>query len=136
MLINMKNIFTANPILKVNSLVLGAFIWYITSQHQALHVQVKAPVCLENISDHHTINIPDEITLQISGNRSDLEHIDYSNLALHVNAQELNEGTNFIAITHEKLFLPQSIKLINYSPLVVKALVTSTQAKDFIPCSA
>lgn len=135
MLINLKNILTSNPVLKVVSFLLGFFLWYVMSAQRNISLQIMVPLCIQNSSDHVLINSPEEIRIYIAGNRTDVYNLDRQNLAFHLDAHELHEGTNLIAVTAERLFLPPSIKLINYSPLVVKALVTNNPPKDLIACA-
>jgi hypothetical protein len=62
------------------------------------------------------VKAPETVTLKIMGKRSALCALDVDQLAIHINAARLNNGTNPVAITEQSLFLPESIKLVHYSP--------------------
>lgn len=133
--ISIKNILTSNPILKIVSLMLGFFLWHILSTNKQITQRVTVPICVENKVDAVDITTPNEVVVTLAGPRAYMRTMDYENIALHLDAHELHEGNNFIAITAEKLFLPPSVKLINYDPLVIQTFVTKNNSKDSIACT-
>lgn len=112
----LKRILLANAPLKIVSLIIGYTFWYIFGHAHTVTTKVQVPVCFYGTSKAFVINSPDTITVELTGKRSHLHSLDLPSLALHINAQKLQVGPNPIEITSATLFLPESIKLINYSP--------------------
>jgi hypothetical protein len=97
---------------------------------------LTVPVCFDDAPENLLIESPEVVKIQVSGKRADLRNLNLNNLAFHIDAQKLSVGNNRLAITAEKLFLPESINLLNYSPLVFSAHATRTITKDTISCTA
>jgi hypothetical protein len=53
-----------------------------------------------------------------------LTMLDTTQLTAHINAEQFNHGKNPIMISQQTLFLPESIKLIHYTPCSIIATVT------------
>src|SRR5579885_1148801 len=117
MKLSLKSILESNLSLKAMSLFLGIGFWYIYSSYHPTSITVDVPLCFYGSAADKTIDAPESIKVQLSGKRSDFYNLDLSNLALHINADELIPGDQLIDITEEKLFLPKKIKLLSYTPL-------------------
>jgi hypothetical protein len=130
------SLVTNNLVLKIISLIFGFLLWYIIGQAFTTTMWLTVPVCIDDAPDNFIIESADIIKIHVAGKRADLRNLNLTSLAFHVDAQKLVAGTNRLAITAEKLFLPESIKLLNYSPLVFSAQATRTITKDTISCTA
>jgi len=106
----------SNAPLKVISLILGYTFWYIFGNSHISTAWINVPLCFYNVANTQTVHAPEKISVKIAGKRSDLRALDAEQLAIHINAQNLQNGRNLITITDEALFLPNSIKLVHYTP--------------------
>jgi hypothetical protein len=48
--------------------------------------------------------------------RADLENLKNDDLALHINAQKLEAGKHALPITAQQLLLPDTFKVVHYTP--------------------
>lgn len=110
-----KTIWSNTP-LKIISLLLGYTFWYIFGSSHISSAWITVPVCFYNIPQQISLNGPESIALKIAGKRSELRALDLDNLAIHINAECLTIGKNSLTLTEQSLFLPESIKLVHYSP--------------------
>lgn len=111
-----KKIIWSNIPLKLISLSLGYTFWYIFGHSHTITTWITVPLSFYNVPQHGSLQAPEYISVKISGKRSDITALDINNVSIHINAQKLREGNNLIPITSESLFLPQTIKLVHYSP--------------------
>lgn len=116
MKLSVKRTMHSNAILKVISCILGYAFWTVLSATHTNTVRVDVPVCFYAQEDRHDIKAPETIKVTLSGKRSDLLAVDTKALAIHVNAAQLHNGHNQLVINNETLFLPDTVKLVNYCP--------------------
>src|SRR3990172_9535257 len=102
-----KNVWRNAP-LKVISLILGYTFWYIFGNSHTCTAWITVPLCFYNVPTAQTVRAPETISVKIAGKRADLRALDPEQLAIHINAQELQQGRNLITITNDALFLPNS----------------------------
>jgi hypothetical protein len=102
--------------LKLISIILGYTFWYIFGHSHTITTWITVPLTFYNVPQYNTVKAPEYVSLKISGKRADISALDITELAIHINAQKLQEGPNLLPITSESLFLPPSIKLVHYSP--------------------
>lgn len=118
-----KNAFLNNKTIKILSLILGYSLWCLIGNLYVQTTTQKVPICFYNIPENVTIETkPEIVSVQLSGKRSDLSHC--SDLAIHINASSLMAGEHKIAPSEELLFLPKTINLVHYQPLVINLTVT------------
>ncbi len=110
-----KNVWRNVP-LKVISLMLGYTFWYIFGNSHTSTAWITVPLCFYNVPTAQTIRAPETISVKIAGKRSDLRSLDSAQLAIHINAEKLDPGRTVLTITNDALFLPNSIKLVHYTP--------------------
>jgi len=103
----------------------GYTFWFIFGHSQTITTQVTVPLCFYGASDSTQIQAPDTVQIELNGKRSIMQSLDLSNLAVHVDARELVAGTQPIELSQKSLFLPESIKLVHYTPAQI--LVTVKQ---------
>lgn len=120
-----KKILWHNAPLKVISLILGYTFWYIFGHSHVTTAWVTVPLYFYNVPPATTIKAPETLFIKIAGKRSELRALDFEHLAIHIDAQTLQEGPNRLAISDARLFLPDTIKLIHYSPSNPTAEVTT-----------
>ena len=127
MLLTLKTIVTKNTPLKVCSFILGYSIWSVFSNLHTTTQEFTVPLCCYRLPEHLEFNAPETINIVLSGKKNQLANINTQELAVHIQADDLALGTNPIAVTDATLFLPESIKLVHYSPVPV--IITTTIRK-------
>jgi hypothetical protein len=127
---------TTNIVLKTISLLLGFTLWYIMSNTLHTSFWLTVPVCFDNTPESFALDAVDHIRICIGGTRADTRSLNTKEIAFHIDGQQLHTGDNTLLVTSEKLFLPPSIKLLNYEPLVLHVHATRTISKDTTACTA
>lgn len=117
MKLSLKSILESNLSLKVMSFFLGIGFWCIYSAFHPTSINVDVPVCFYGRADGKDIEAPETINVKLMGKRTDFYNLDLTNIALHINTDELVPGEQVIEVSDEKLFLPKNIKLVHCSPL-------------------
>lgn len=116
MVISPKKILNNNAPLKVFSLVLGYMVWSIFSSGNTTTIQKEVPLCFYNIPENYLINAPETIHITLAGTRAHLYSLNIQALAIHLDARTMQQGSNPIHLTKDTLFLPDSLKLVHYTP--------------------
>jgi hypothetical protein len=114
--IPLKKLFFSNAPLKIISLFFGYSFWYIASSHQTITITQNVPLYFSELNSTYQIQGPENIQIILQGTRSQLYTLDYNTLAAHVPTDNLKSGINGIRITGQNLFLPNTIKLVEYKP--------------------
>ena len=110
-----KNTLETNLSLKLVSLVLGFFCWFVFSQQGSLSLEV--PVCgFSDKAQTKKLAGLETVHITLKGKRSELYNLDQKSLGLHVNLDELEAGNHLVQVNPKKLLLPESIKLVDYNP--------------------
>lgn len=110
-----KKTMWRNTSLKFTAFLLGYTFWYVFGQSHTSTAWITLPLCFYNVPKQTMIKGPETMALKIIGKRSDLRLLDIDTLAIHINAEELTHGKNLVTITEKSIFLPESIKLVDYS---------------------
>ncbi len=108
--------FTSTPFLKATAIILGFLFWTIIGDSFPSYRWVTVPVAFYNTSKS-VIEAPETVKVQLKGKRSQLRALDENQLAVHINAQELNDGPHQLEVTREMLLLPATISLGDIIPL-------------------
>ncbi len=107
-------VITNNLMLKVVSLMIGTACWLHYSYQQPVRLHRDLPVSFYNTDPDQVIQAPEQIHVELMAKRADLYRLDLDHLALHIDACKLHEGKQPLTIGHKQLFLPPSVKLVNY----------------------
>ena len=132
----LKKILCHNAPLKAVAFILGYSFWYILGHGHTINIWLKVPLSFYEIPEHFTLHAPDAVAINLAGKRSDLYNLDKNRLAVHINAHKLSPGYNNLSITAETLFLPDTIKLVDYKPSNIlievkeKTINTTTNHND------
>lgn len=105
-----------NRLLKVIALLIGYTFWYIFGGSHAAVAELSVPLCFYHVPADTHINAPESISVKLAGKRSDIRAVEHEHLAVHIDASRLQKGKNLLTITKQELLLPNSIKLVQYSP--------------------
>lgn len=107
--------------LKILALVFGYSLWNTMSEPYKKLVTLQAPVSFYQ-SQGKIIEGPDTVTVSISAPRKELYQLT-KHLAVHIDAQNLQEGNNLVKLGTEHLLLPESVNLITCFPEAVTVIV-------------
>lgn len=103
-------------LLKIIALIIGYTFWYIFGGSHAAVVSLSVPLCFYHVPADTHINAPESISVKLAGKRTDIRAVEHEHLAVHIDASKLQKGKNLLKITKQELLLPNSIKLVQYSP--------------------
>lgn len=115
--------------LKCLALIFGYALWHSVSTYQKIQITQKIPVCFYNTQPAQIIHAPETINVTLYGTRKDLFKITFD-AALHYNAQMLPTGTNTLPITKEQIFLPESVRLVHYTPTEITVVIQETHTEN------
>ena len=113
---SMRKTVLNNLTLKIIASIIAYGIWFLLNQSRTISIDVQAPLCFYNGAPTDTVSAPEIISLTLSGKSHDLRTIDLANLACHIDIANLHTGENPLIVSHETLFLPESINLLHYYP--------------------
>lgn len=130
MIHNLKNLLCNNAPIKIISCILGISIWALSSSLRVSQETISVPVCFYAVQQGDTIQAPESISITLSGKRDDLQLLDKEKIALHIDAQQLHEGRQLLAIREEHLLLPEHIKIVHYNPLNLIVQKTSSHTVE------
>lgn len=118
----LKKLLSNNLLVKVISFIFGYCIWSMLSASHVTTVELDVPLCFFN-RPALALQAPETVTVQLSGKRTALRALNTKTLAIHIDASRMHIGANPIVLETETLFLPNTIKLLHYSPtnLVIHA---------------
>lgn len=113
---NIKNYLALKFPLKLVSVLFSYALWCIMSSSQIVHHSYQATLTFYNAPASTTITAPETVTVVLQGKRSILRHVNPDRLTAHIDAQTLKKGTHHLQLDNATIFLPESIKLVHYSP--------------------
>jgi hypothetical protein len=100
--------------------VVAAILWWgAYESYRVIERAYTIPCCVyyQDSEKHaHLDEAPEMIQVQLRGTRRALRTLDTESLAAHIDGILLEKGKQQLLITEENLFLPPTIKLINWSP--------------------
>lgn len=111
-----------NLSLKILALVFGYTLWKSMSEAHKVEVSMRAPISFYN--EHGlVIDCPESVAVTLFAKRHAISQLT-RDIALHIDANTLEEGENSIAINEKNLLLPDTVKLLNCTP---QRLLVSTK---------
>lgn len=118
MRISLQRTLLNKNFLRISSLLIGFLLWSIMSTLHHSKITVRVPVCFYNNENVTELwDAPESLIVTLKGNKSDLRAINVAELAVHIDAKKLTNQKNNLNITNQNLFLPEQVKLVNYSPM-------------------
>jgi len=114
--------------LKVISLTLGYAFWCMLSQSHTASLQLTVPLTFYNVPQTLTVRAPETVHITLIGKRIDLWHIDLKTLALHIDMAGKQAGEHPLQLTVAQAFLPETIKLIDYTPCNLSVQLTPKES--------
>jgi hypothetical protein len=96
----------------------GAALWWwsLYEESRIIERSYRIPCCFYPAESSRIAQAPEMIRVLLRGTRRSLRTIDPESLALHIDVTSLLPGTHALPVDETTLFLPQTIKLINWSP--------------------
>lgn len=117
MLTSTKHHLLNNLSLSLISLIFGYALWQSMSQPYAITAEFSVPLSFYN-NTAETLNAPETVVVTLKGTRKELYKL-APNLATHINTHVLQSGENTVKITHNNLFLPDSVQLLHCVPSAI-----------------
>jgi len=114
-----KKLLTTHLLLKIVCVLLAYGLWTSINKNRVVTRSFNVPLCFYNTKQGLSINAPEIITVTLQGQWEILRHIASEHLAAHINGDHLTQGDTPLAINATHLLLPESVKLVHYSPLPV-----------------
>lgn len=116
-------------ICSLGSLICGFFTWHMINQTRPMTIALKVPLCFYETSIDQKIDAPETICITLKGPRNELARIDFSTLALHIDARSI-QNEHPLTLTTAHLFLPEQIKLLHYEPAPLHVRTYSSLKSD------
>lgn len=113
---SLKKIMGNNILVKIISFIFGYCLWTMLSYATVNTIECTVPLCFFNQHKNYELQAPETVTIQLRGTRKAIRALNHDALAIHINALNMHIGTNPIVLESESLFLPNTIKLVHYSP--------------------
>lgn len=118
--VQLKSILISNSLLKIFALIFGYFFWYILAQNQSLEIVQKVPLSFYTPQSEFKVIAPTEIELNLVGKRHDLQKIAFANLENQIDISHLTQPGQYpIEIEPKHIFLPNNVKLLYYTPVII-----------------
>ncbi len=108
-----------NSILKCGTSIAAIIFWHIFSGIHTITIPLEIPLCFYGATNEQKISAPETVSVILQGNRRQLSLLDQKTIAFHIDVQTLSQGTMPVYLTAQQLFLPDTIKLIHYTPHVL-----------------
>jgi hypothetical protein len=71
------------------------------------------------VKDGQQIQAPEQLLVEVQAARADLERLQNESIALHIDAEKLEQGKQTIAVNAQQLLLPDTFKVVHYNPAQV-----------------
>lgn len=118
------NRYLNNLSLKILAVVFGYTLWKTMSDGHNAQLARRIPVSFYN-NQGLIIESPDSVEVSLLGTRSSLYKLT-RNLALHIDATGLQQGSNTITPNEQLLLLPEQIKLLHCTPSALNISITQS----------
>ena len=112
--------------LKIIALISGYLLWRVISGYHTTTITFLAPLSFYNTTSYH-IRAPEAVSITLKGHKKSFIQL-AETLALHINIALLHEGENHIRVSTENLFLPDGVKLVEWSPHYFTITLTKIDA--------
>lgn len=92
----------------------GCWWWHESS---IIVVQTyTVPCCFYGYENKKITDAPEQIEIMLCGKKRDLRHLDKKRLAVHIDVSRLDKGAQRLEVDHRNLFLPPTVRLIEWFP--------------------
>lgn len=122
-----KKALQTNNSLKIFATITGLLFWTMLSQSQKITVTLPVTLKIHHSSPSVIVHGPRQVYATLQGKRTELKRALTSGIFAHLDDMALQKGTHAIELTEKHLVLPQSIKVVSYSPhtlLMTKVIAT------------
>lgn len=107
------------------ALAIGYGLWSSLARITCVTKTYTVPLSFYQVPKHFTIDAPETIQVTLSAPRHALASI-AEQLVLYINVAHFSSGRWPVTVTNKELFLPENIKLVNYSFAHITVKPTST----------
>lgn len=116
----LKSILINNSVLKITALIFGYAFWLILAQRQSLQITQKVPLSFYTPQSGLEIKAPINIEFNLEGTRKDLQKIDLAGLGVHLDLSHITQPGHYqVPIIKDQIFLPNNVKLLYYTPVII-----------------
>jgi hypothetical protein len=112
-----KAVLRSSTLLKLAACIIAYFLWSLLSDLYPVHFSYTVPVLLPAKQGISVKKAPSHIKVTFQGLRRHLRSLDLTALNVIIPLEELHEGTNLIKLNNLHFALPESITVIDYTPL-------------------
>ncbi len=112
---------------KCLALIIGILLWQMVSVFHNTSITLSLPIYLFNKEENRTYTAPEKVEVTISGTKNDLKTIDFSSLAIHLDAKKYADVYKNIIIVPRHLLLPPKIRITRVQP---SNIVITTKKKS------
>ncbi len=116
MVLKPKHIISSNAPLKALALIAGYFFWHLFGSTHLVTMRVTVPLSFYDVPHNWHIAAPESVEVQLRGSRPQLYALQQNPISAHISAQQLIPGKSRLLLDNQTLFLPDSIKLVHYTP--------------------
>jgi hypothetical protein len=92
------------------------------STNRILEISKIVPLCIHSLK--YCITHPPVVNITLKGPRAALKTIDWKNLAAHIDFDQISQSPPCVSLTTNHLSLPNTIKLISYTPSPLSLEIT------------
>ncbi len=113
---DLKNIVLTNWPIKIISLILGYTFWLALGARLITNQWITIPLSFYNTKKGIAISAPETVTVALRGTRTDLANLNFGQVAAHIDASQLSQGTQLISLHSQQLLLPNNIHMLHSKP--------------------
>ncbi len=120
MIIKSRKNLANNSILKVFALIFGYAFWLILAKNQVIEINHQIPLTFYLPESNLNLTGPTNLTIGLLASRLNLQKLDLKTIGAHIDTSNLKKpGIYPISITNDHIFLPNYVKLLYYTPVMI-----------------
>lgn len=113
---------------RLAALVLGYSVWFFASGYQWSQREYTVPICFYQ-TQGRAIQAPESVIIKISGPHKEMFHLDPTQLAIHIDLTNYQDGEHEILLNAANLFLPETLKMVELIPSFISFKIESISKK-------
>lgn len=118
----LKSFLASKSSLRIMASIMGFSLWSWMSIDSRVKIPYEMPICFYEVADNCALQAPERVTVCLQGSRHSLREVFEQHPALHINADLLKDGDNNLFIGEQKIFLPDSVKLLHCSAQMIHVI--------------
>lgn len=131
MIIKSKKKLANNSVIKAFSLIFGYAFWLILAKNQIIEISHNIPLTFYLPEAKLNLTGPSNITVGLKASRFDLQKLDLKSMGAHIDTSNLTKpGVYPISITSEQIFVPNYLKLLYYTPVMINIEISESNFNE------